>query len=243
MLSIYRKEISTFLSSLIGYMSLVVFLLVIGLFVWVFPDTSILEYGFATLDPLFFYAPWIFMFLIPAITMRMFAEEFSTGTIEFLSTKPLREHEIILGKYLAAFTLVVLAILPTLIYYWVVNTLGGPEVNMDSGGFWGSFLGLIFLSGAFVAIGLFASSLTSNQIVSFILAVFLCFFVFAAFDLVAKMPMFYGSIDGFVSALGIQNHYASISRGVLDTRDVVYFLSVSAFFIFLTTTSLQSRKW
>jgi len=243
MLSIYFKEINAFFSSLIGYIAIIVFLMVTGLFVWVFPDTNVLDYGYASLHPLFFYAPWVFMFLIPAITMRSFAEEFSSGTIEFLSTKPLNDYAIIIGKYLAAFTLVIFAIVPTLIYYISVYQLGAEVGNIDSGGFWGSFIGLILLGAVFVSIGLFASSLTSNQIVSFIMAVFLCFIVFAAFDMLSRLDVFFASLDVFVEQLGIQAHYESISRGVLDTRDLVYFASVIGLFIIGTKTAIESRKW
>ena len=174
MIGIFLKEINTFFSSLIGYIVIGVFLVFLGLMMWVFPDSSLLEYKFATLDQLFSLAPIIFMFLIPAITMRTFAEENQNGTIELLATRPLHDMEIILGKYFASLALVVFALLPTLIYYYTIHQLGAPKGNLDSGAIIGSYIGLVFLSAAFVAIGIFASSLTDNQIVSFLLAVFIC---------------------------------------------------------------------
>jgi ABC-2 type transport system permease protein len=243
MLSIYRKEINAFFSSLIGYIAIVVFLVITGLIVWVFPDTNVLDYGFASLESLFFVAPWVYLFLIPAITMRSFAEEISNGTIEMLTTKPLRELDIILGKYFAALTLVVFSLLPTLIYYIAIYQLGAPKGNLDSGAIWGSYLGLLFLGSAFVAMGMFASSITSNQIVSFVLAAFLCFFFHWSFDFLSGLDLFYAKIDDIIEALGINAHYTSISRGVVDTRDLVYFISFTAIFILLTKTVLESRKW
>ena len=175
MYSVYRKEINSFLSSLIAYIVIIVFLMMVGLFMWVIPDTSVLSYNYATLDQLFTLAPLVFLFLIPATTMRSFAEERQTGTIEFLSTKPISELEIVGAKFLANLTLVLFALLPTAIYYYSVYKLGYPEGNLDSGGIMGSYIGLFFLAAVFVAIGIFVSSITNNQIVSFILAAFLCF--------------------------------------------------------------------
>jgi ABC-2 type transport system permease protein len=243
MISIYRKEINVFFSSLIGYIALSVFLIGTGLFVWIFPDTNILDYGYSGLDSLFYTAPWVFMFLIPAITMRSFAEEIGQGTIELLATRPLSDLDIILGKYFASLTLVAFAILPTFIYFYSVYQLGSPVGNIDTGATWGSYLGLIFLGGAFVAIGIFASSLTKNQIVAFILSMFLCFFFYIAFESLSKLNIFYAKIDDVIELLGINAHYTSISRGVIDTRDVVYFVSLIVLFISFTKVSLESRKW
>lgn len=243
MLSIYFKEINAFFSSLIGYIVITIFLVLSGLIVWVVPDTSVLEYGFATLDNLFLFAPWLYLILIPAITMRSFAEEISSGTIEMLATKPLREMEIILGKYLAALTLVAFSLLPTLLYYYTIYQLGAPVGNLDSGAIWGSYIGLLLLAASFVAIGIFASSVTSNQIVSFVLAVFLCAMFYWAFEALSSLPVFYASIDGIIANLGIEAHYISISRGVVDTRDLIYFFSLSTVFLVFTKTVLESRKW
>ena len=243
MLSIFRKEINAFFSSLIGYIVIGVFLILIGLVIWVFPDYSILEYNYATLDQLFAIAPLIFTFLIPAICMRSFAEEKQTGTIELLTTRPLHDLEIILGKYFACWLLVGFAILPTVLYYYSVHQLGSPVGNLDSGAIAGSYLGLLLLAGVFVAIGVFASSVTNNQIVAFILATFLCFFFYWGFYFISKLPVFVGKVDDLVQMLGIDYHYMSISRGVIDSRDVIYFLSVIAVFIMMTITSLAKRKW
>ncbi len=243
MYSIFKKEVNLFLSSLVGQIALIIFFLATGLFIWVFPETNVLDYGFATLQQLFVTGPWVFMFLIPAITMRSFSEEISTGTFELLATRPVRDIEIIFGKYLAALMLVLFSLIPTLIYFYTVYQLGSPPGNMDIGATWGSYIGLLLLGGVFVAIGLFASSISSNQIIAFVLGVFLCFFLYMAFDYLSRLDLFIASIDNLIASLGIYEHYQSISRGVVDTRDIVYFLSVIALFLLLTKTSLESRKW
>lgn len=243
MLSIFWKEINAFFSSLIGYVVIGVFLAVMGLMMFVFPDYSILNYQYATLDQLFNIAPMIFMFLIPAVTMRSLAEEQQTGTIELLVTRPLSDLQIVLGKYFACLALVIFALIPTLLYYYTVHNLGSPKGNLDSGAIMGSYFGLIFLAGVFVAIGIFASALTRNQITAFILATFLCFLVYWGFDFISRLPIFIGKSDDIVQMLGIDYHYASISRGVIDSRDVLYFVSAIALFIATTTTALGRRKW
>lgn len=243
MFSIYFKELNAFFSSLIGYISITVFLVATGMFVWVFPDTAILEYGYASLDPLFTIAPWVFMFLIPALTMRSFSEEYSTGTIELLVTKPISDNQIIFGKYFAALSLVFFSIIPTSVYYYSVYQLGFPVGNLDSGGILGAYIGLFFLAASFVAIGLFASSLSKNQIVAFVLAIFLSFTFYMAFEFISKIGVFYAGLDSIIQWMGINYHYSSISRGVIDTRDIVYFLSLIALFLHLSKVSFQSRKW
>lgn len=243
MFNLFCKEVNAFFSSLIGYIAIVVFLLTCGLFLWVFPDTSILDYGYAGLDNLFQLAPWIFTFLIPAVTMRSFSEEFRSGTIEMLVTRPISDLQIILGKYFAALFLVFCALLPTFTYYITVYQLGAPVGNLDSGATIGSYLGLFLLGAAFTAIGIFASSLTANQIVAFLLAVFLCFFCYTAFDYLSKLNVFYARLDSIVENLGINAHYLSISRGVIDTRDLLYFASFIILFLSLTKAVLESRKW
>jgi len=243
MLAVLKKEINLFFSSLIGYITIIVFLLATGLFIWVFPDTSILDYGYATLDSLFYMAPWIFMFLIPAITMRSFSEEVNTGTIELLSTKPITDWQIILGKYLAAVALVSFALIPTLLYFYSVYQLGNPVGNLDIGATWGSYIGLLLIGSAFTAIGIFGSALTNNAIVAFMLAVFLCFILYIGFDYLSRLDIFFAKMDAFVEQLGMESHYESISRGVVDSRDVIYFLSIAALFLIFTKTSLDSRKW
>lgn len=242
MFSIYKKEISSFLSSLIAYIVIAVFLMMIGLFMWVIPDTSVLSYNYATLDQLFTLAPLVFLFLIPATTMRSFAEERQQGTIEFLSTKPVSDLSIVMAKFLANVTLVLLALVPTLIYFYSVYQLGYPKGNLDTGGIMGSYVGLILLATIFVAIGVFSSSVTNNQIVSFILAAFICFVCYFAFGYLSNLPIFVGSMDYFIQKLGISYHYAVLSKGILDLRSIVYFLSVIAFFIYLTVLSLKSNK-
>jgi ABC-2 type transport system permease protein len=243
MFTLLRKEISGFLSSLIGYIVISIFLITNGLFIWVFPmDFNILETGYANLNGLFMLAPFVFLFLIPAVTMRSFADEKKSGTIELLFTQPLTDFQIILAKYLAGFLLVLFSILPTMIYFITVYYLGFPKGNMDIGATWGSYIGLLFLAAAFVAIGIFSSSLTDNQIVAFLIAVFISMFAYLGFDFIYNMA-FFGKVDLFIRSLGINAHYTSMSRGVIDTRDLVYFLSVIAFFLLLTRLTLESRKW
>ena len=243
MLTLYKKEISLFLSSLIGYIVIIVFLLINSLFLWVFPvDSNILSQGYATVEGLFIQAPFVFLFLIPAITMRSFSEEKRSGTLELLLTKPITDIQIILSKFFSGITLVVFALLPTLIYVIFVYIYGYPIGNIDMGGTWGSYIGLIFLASAFVAIGIFVSSITDNQIVSFIVSVFLCGFILLGFEFLYTLNLF-GPIDLFIKSLGIQAHYVSMSRGVIDSRDVIYFLSLIVLFLLLTKTSLESRKW
>jgi len=243
MLTLFKKEINNFFNSLIGYIVIAVFLLVVSLFLWVFPtDYNILQAGYANLDGLFVMGPFVFLFLIPAITMRFFADEIKSGTIEMLLTKPLTDLEIILSKFFAGVVLVLLSLIPTLVFVATVYRFGLPAGNLDMGGTWGSYLGLLFLGSAFVAIGLFASSLTENQIVSFIVAVFLCGFVFIGFEMIYTLDLF-GSADLFIRNMGIYAHYTSMSRGVIDTRDLIYFLSLTGLFIILTKIRLESRKW
>jgi ABC-2 type transport system permease protein len=183
------------------------------------------------------------MFLIPAVTMRTFAEEKQTGTIELLATRPITDWQIVGGKFLACFALVGFALVPTILYYVTVYQLGAPVGNLDSGGILGSYIGLFFLAGTFAAIGVFASSLTNNQIVAFVLATFLCFFTYLAFDYLSRLPIFFGKTDDIVQSIGIAYHYDSISRGVLDSRDVVYFLSIISLFLAATVLSLGRRRW
>lgn len=243
MLSIFLKEVNAFFSSLIGYIVIGVFLVMMGLVMFVFPDSSLLNDNFASLDQLFDNAPRIFLFLIPAVTMRSFAEEQQSGTIEFLATKPLTDLQIILGKYLASLLLIAFALLPTVLYYYTAYELGSPSGNIDSGAILGSYIGLFLLAGSFAAVGLFASSLSANQIVAFILACFLCFLLYWGFNFFSRLPLFAGRSEALVQMLGIDYHYTSISRGLIDTRDLIYFLSVIGLFIMLTTFSLERRKW
>ncbi len=309
MVALILKEVRGFLGSLIGHIVIAVFLLLTGLFLWVFPD-NILDSGYADLGPLFFIAPWVFLFLVPAVTMRSFSEEKRTGTIEVLLTKPLTELQIVLAKYAAAVLLVAVALLPTLVYVWSVDQLSTSVTavpvgqvttrwwlfwvlvalngalsllwlvrrgkrrgwntgawlvrvlwtlawlglsavvlnwllfigGIDAGGTWGSYLGLFFLASCFAAVGVFASALTDSQIVAFLIAVFLCFFLYMGFDLIASFDLM-GGLEGPIRAIGIQDHYTSMSRGVLDLGDVLYSLGTIAIFLLLTRTALQSRTW
>jgi ABC-2 type transport system permease protein len=243
MLVLLKKEVSGFLNSLPGYIAISVFLIVNGLFLWILPvESNILENGYANMDGLFMIGPFVFLFLIPAITMRFFAEEKKTGTIELLMTKPLTDLHMIMAKYLAGLSLVIVSILPTLIYFYSVYQLGLPKGNLDTGGMWGSYIGMFFLGATFVSIGLFASSLTDNQIISFILAIILCGFFYIGFEFIYGLDLF-GNADLFIKNLGISAHYASMSKGVIDTRDLLYFLSMITLFILLTKISIESRKW
>ena len=242
MISILYKEISGFFTSLVAYMTMAAFLLVTGLFLWVFPDSSILDYGYAGLDSFFNIAPYLFIFLISAITMRSLAEEKKDGTFELLTTRPLSDWDIVLGKFLASLVIVVLTLLPTLIYYFSIYHLGITKGNIDTGAVIGSYSGLVLLGSAFTSIGIFTSSLGKNQIIAFTVSVFICFFSFSGFDSVSSIISLQG-IASFITALGINQHYQSISRGVLDTRDLIYFLSFTGLFLLLTKTILGGRKW
>jgi len=243
MFTLLKKEINSFFSSLTGYIVITVFLIVNSLFIWVFPgQNNVLDGGYATLDSLFTIAPWVFLFLVPAVTMRMFADEKHSGTIELLFTRPLSDFQIIFAKYLAALLLVLFSLLPTLIYFYSVYQLGNPVGNIDIGGTWGSYIGLFFLAAIYVSIGVLSSSFTDNQIVAFILGMLLSFIAYIGFDFMSELSIF-ESIKVFIINLGINEHYKSMSRGVIDSRDVIYFVSVIAFFLLITKTILQSRKW
>ncbi|QIL77786.1 gliding motility-associated ABC transporter permease subunit GldF [Hymenobacter sp. HDW8] len=241
MFAILRKEFNAFLSSPVAYVVMGVFLVATGLFVWVFPDSSVLDYGYADLQTLFNIAPWIFLFLIPAITMRTFAEEKKAGTIELLLTRPLTDGQILGGKFLACLLLTLLALLPTLLYYYSVYQLGNPEGNIDSAATVGSYLGLALLAGVFVAMGVFASAITRDQIIAFLVAVVGCFLVYSGFDSLASV--FEGSPAYYISQLGIAAHYRDISKGLIDSRDLTYFFSLMAVLLLATRLVLQSRNW
>jgi len=243
MFAIFRKEISGFFSTLTGYIVIIVFLLINSLFMWVFPgEWNILDSGYAGLDTLFFLSPWIFLFLVPSVTMRMIAEEKRLGTLELIYSKPLTERGIVYGKYFASVALVLLALIPGLIYYFSVYMLGESPGNLDKGGTAGAFIGLFFLAAVYVSAGLFASSLTDNQVVAFIIAVIISFFLFMGFDSFAYLPGL-RKIDEFVIRLGINEHYKSISRGVIDLKDIIYFVAVLVAFNEATRLVLLSRKW
>ena len=241
MLSILKKELKSFFSNAIAYIVIGIFLLLNGLLLWVIPgEYNVLDNGYANVDGLFYLAPWLFLLLCPAVTMRFFAEEKQTGTWELLVTKPVSKAGIVLGKFLAGWILVIISLLPTVIYYFTVYYIAEPLGNIDSGQFWGSFIGLIFLSGIYTAIGTFASSLTNNQIVSFVIAVVLSFFLFYGFDVAASL-INSAEITDFLGNLGINFHYKSMSRGVIDSRDIAYFIVVSTVFIVLTIRQIRNK--
>jgi ABC-2 type transport system permease protein len=240
MKAILLREINSFFGSPIGYLVIAIFLLLNGLLLWVFEgDYNILKSGFADLSPFFTLAPWILIFLIPAVTMRSFSDEMKQGTLELLLTKPLSIWQIVNGKFFGAMVLIVIAIIPTFIYVKVISSLGMPEGNIDMGSTMGSYFGLLFLIAAYCAIGIFTSTLSNNQIVGFILSVFLCFLFYFGFEgLATSIP----SIENFISKLGMDNHFKSMSRGVLDTRDILYFVSLTVLFLSLTVFKLKSLK-
>lgn len=239
MKAILKKEFNSFFASPIAYLVIGVFLLMNGLFLFIFDDVfNILNAGFADVTPFFYLAPWVFLFLIPAITMKSFADEFNTGTIELLKTKPISDWQIVLGKFWASLLLVCVAIIPTFIYVYTVYQLGNPVGNIDFGSTIGSYIGLLFLAATYTAVGLFTSTLSKNQIVAFILGVFITFFLFYGFDAIATS---FGDSSLTIQQFGINEHFKSISRGVIDTRDIIYFLSVTFFFLFMTKTRLENE--
>lgn len=242
MIQVLSKEFNSFLNSLIAYVVIGVFLTAIGLLMWVFPETSVLEYGYADMETLFALGPYVFIFLIPAITMRTFAEEARGGTLELLLTKPLSDWDIVLGKFLACFFLVVLSLLPTVIYYFSVYTLGNPVGNIDSPGVMGSYTGLVLLGAVFCSIGILSSSLTNNQIVSFILAAFLCYLLFAGFESLSLLNV-WSENSLFIKELGLAYHYDALSRGLIDSRNLVYFGSVITVMLLITRVILGARSW
>jgi ABC-2 type transport system permease protein len=242
MFQVLTKEFNSFLNSLIAYVVIGAFLVGMGLLVWVFPDTSVLEYGYADMDTLFSLGPYVFIFLVPAITMRSFAEERKGGTLELLFTKPLRDSDIILGKFFASFLLVLFALAPTVIYYFSIDQLGNPVGNIDASGVIGSYIGLILLGGTFCSVGILASAVTPNQIVAFILAAFSCFLLFSGFESVSTLGVWAGNAL-FVKQLGILYHYESLSKGLIDSRDLLYFISIMILMLSITKLILGSRQW
>jgi ABC-2 type transport system permease protein len=240
MFAILKKELHSFFSSPIGYLVIGIYLLANGLFLWVFKgDFNILHAGFSDLNSYFFLAPWIFIFLIPAITMRSFSDEISNGTLEILKTKPITNWQLIIGKYLGSLLLVILAIIPTLIYVYSIYQLGNPIGNINFGTTLGSFIGLLFLASSYTAIGVFSSTISKNQIVSFLIAVCISWFLFYGFEVISNNKLI-GNFN--LSQVGINEHFNSISKGVIDTRDLIYFASVTFFFLFLTKKSIQNEK-
>src|SRR5450432_11699 len=237
-----KKEFRQFFSSLTGFIAIAVFLLLNGLFLFVFPDTNILDFGYATLDKFFELAPWILTFLVPAITMRSLSEEFKTGTYEILQTKPLGNAPVVGGKYLGSLLIVLLALLPTLLYAFSMESLSATNAGIDIGGTIGSYIGLFFLAAVFTAIGICCSSFTSNAVVAFIVSAFACFILYTGFNAVSRIASLAGGAGYYIEMLGIDYHYRSISRGVIDSHDIIYFISVIAFFLLFTQRNLIKRK-
>lgn len=239
MLAVFRKELNSFLNSLVAYIVIGVFLVIVGLFTWFF-DSNILDYGYADLNNFFQLSPFIFVFLIPAITMRSLSEEYKSGTIELLFTKPLSEWQIILGKSLATFLLIFIAVLPTLLYYYSVYQLGSPKGNIDSAAVIGSYLGLLLLGATFASIGLWASSMTDNQIVAFIVGAVLCYILYDGIQQLANV--FSGTTQFYISFLSLGYHYEALGRGLIDSRNIIYLFSVIFLMLFLTKQNLIAKK-
>lgn len=240
MKSIALREIKSFFGSPIGYLVIGLFLLLNGLFLWVFDgEYNILQSGFADLSPFFTLSPWILVFLIPAVTMRSFSDEKKQGTIELLLTKPLSIWQIVNGKFLGSLSLIIIALIPTLVYVYVISSLGMPEGNIDMGSTMGSYFGLLFLIGAYTSIGIFTSTLSENQIVAFLLSVFLCFLFYFGFEGISTYAK---GFEDSVARIGMDYHFKSMARGVLDTRDILYFISVAFAFLSFTVFKLKSLK-
>jgi len=236
MFAILKKEINSFFSTSIGYLVIGIFLITNGLFIWVFKgEFNILDYGFADLSGYYFIAPWIFIFFIPAITMKSFSEEKKQGTLEILLTTPISNWQLVLGKFLGAFTLIILALLPTLLYIYTVYQLGNPIGNIDLGSALGAYIGLLGIAIIYCAIGIFTSSISNNQIVAFILAVFLCSTLYSGFEGLSEIT------GTSIEKIGIKSHFNNISKGIIDTRDIMYFFSISALFLFFTSLTLTKK--
>lgn len=238
MIAIAKKELQQFFSSLTAYIALIVFLIINALYLFLLKDSNIFNLGYATLEPFFSLAPWVFIFLIPAISMRSFSEEYKTGTFEILKTLPVSSWQIVAGKYIAILLIAVVALLPTILYPLTIQALS-TQAGIDTGGIVGSYIGLLFLSAVFAAIGVWCSSISSNSIVSFLFAAFMCLLLYFGFTAISKLPVFSGNADYFIDMLGIDLHYQSISRGVVDSRDIVYFLSLIFLFLFASRQNIQ----
>jgi len=240
MISIAKKELHQFFSSLTGYITIILFLVVNALYLFILKDSNIFDFGYATLINFFDLAPWVFIFLIPALAMRSFADEFKTGTFETLQTRPLTKWQIIWGKYLAIVTVILIALLPTLLYVFTIHALSA-DGGIDSGGITGSYIGLFLLAAVFAAISIWCSSLTSNAVIAFLVSAFSCLILYFGFSAISKLPVFTGNADYYIEMLGIDFHYQSISRGVVDTRDLIYFFSIIFLFLFATQKNLNKK--
>ena len=239
MWSICNKELRQYFSSLTGYIAIIVFLLVNGLVLFVFRD-NILESGYATLEQFFSFAPWLLLFLVSAITMRSFSDEFKSGTYEILGTRPISKWQIVSGKLFGSLIVAIIALLPTLVYYFTINQLASTT-GIDAGAAAGSYLGLLLLTAVFVSIGICVSSFTTNAVVAFLLSLVSCVLLYVGFSAISQLSVFGNGADYYIEMLGIDFHYQSISRGVIDTRDLIYFLSLTFFFLLLTQQNLRKR--
>ena len=240
MWSICKKELQQFFGNLTGYISIILFLVVNGLFLFVLKDSNLFDFGYATLDKFFELAPWILIFLVPALTMRSLSEEFKTGTFEILKTKPLSQWQILLGKYLSILLVLVFIIIPTFIYVFTIKKLSATG-TIDTGGITGSYIGLFLLAAVFAAIGLCCSGFSNNAVVAFLISVFACLILYFGFNAVSKLPAFQGSADYYIEMAGIDFHYRSVSRGVLDSRDIIYFFSIIFLFLLITVKKIGKR--
>jgi ABC-2 type transport system permease protein len=239
MLAIFKKEFNSFFTSTIAYLTIGMFLLINGLFLWVFDDDfNILNAGFADLTSFFYLAPWILIFLIPAITMKTFADEFRSGTIEILKTRPITNVTLVLGKFFAILTLLIIVLIPTFVYVYSIHELGNPVGNLDYGSISGSYLGLFLLASSFASIGIFTSTLSKNQVVAFLLGICMVFLFYYGFDAVSSL---FGDYSYTIKLFGMNEHYKSISRGVIDSRDVLYFMSIIIFFLFVSKQKLTNE--
>ena len=240
MYSICIKELNRFFSNLTGYIAIVLFLLVCGVYLFLLPDSSILDNNYATLSNFFDIAPWVLMFLIPALTMHTLSDEFKTGTFELLKTKPLTSWQIAGGKYGAVLLVILFVIAPTFLYVLTIKALA-TQAGIDAGGLLGSYIGLFLLAAVFAAISMCCSSFTSNAVVAFLISSFFCLLLYFGFNALSKLPFFTGNFDYYIEMLGINFHYRSVSRGVVDTRDVVYFLSVIFLFLLVTVKKINRQ--
>jgi len=240
MWSICKKELRQFFSSLTGYISIVLFLLVCGLFLFVLPDSNIFDFCYASLDKFFELAPWILLFLVPAITMRSLSDEFRGGTFEILQTRPLGHWQVVLGKYVSVLIVLLFVIIPTLLYVFTIKSLS-TQGGIDGGGILGSYIGLFFLAAVFAAIGICCSGFTNNAVVAFLISAFACLLLYFGFNALSRLSFLANGPDYYVEMLGIDFHYRSISRGVLDSRDVIYFLSVIFLFLLITVKNLRKK--
>lgn len=240
MIPIVKKELHQFFSSLTGYIAIALFLIVCALYLFVLKESNIFDFGYATLITFFDLAPWVFIFLIPALAMRIFADEFKSGTFETLQTRPLTGWQIVSGKYLSVLIIIIIALIPTLLYVITIQSLSSTG-GIDGGAITGSYIGLLLLAALFAAISIWCSSLTGNAVIAFLLSAFSCLILYFGFGAISKLPVFTGNADYYIEMLGIDFHYQSISRGVIDTRDVIYFISLIFLFLFATQKNLNKK--